>query len=386
MTYLLLRLFVKDHRHTASPAVRAAVGRLAGITGIVCNALLFVFKLIVGLLSGSVAITADAANNLSDVSSSVITLIAFRISQKPADRDHPFGHARYEYLAGLAVAFLILLIGSQLVVNSMERIFSPVEVEFTLISLSVLVASIAVKLWMSLFFGKLSRHIRSTALKATSVDCRNDVLATAAVLVSCLIHEVFHINIDAYIGLAVAVFILYSGFSVAKETISPLLGAQADKELVERLCALISSREEILGYHDLLIHDYGPGRCFASVHVELSCENDVMTAHNILDGIEREAMNEMNVHLVIHYDPVDTEDTRLSEIRSCVETVVASIDRRLTVHDVRLTTDDDTARLLFDVAVPYSMKQHGDIKEQIDNALAAKGVTMETVIFFDEQD
>ncbi len=383
MTALLLRLFVKDHRNTASPAVRAAIGKLAGATGIACNMLLFAFKLTLGILSGSVAIMADAANNLSDISSSLITLVAFRISQKPADRDHPYGHARYEYLAGLAVAFLILLIGSQLVVNSMERIVTPAAVTFTPVTLIILAVSALLKLWMSLFFRTLGKRIRSTALAATAIDCRNDVLATAAVLTGGLIFAIWHINIDAYIGLAVAVFILYSGFKIARETISPLLGAQADKDLVDRLCTLISSHNEILGFHDLLIHDYGPGRCFASVHVELSCDNDVMTAHNILDAIEREAMNTMNVQLVIHFDPVDTEDSHLCELRQTVDAVVAAIDRRMTVHDVRFTDD---GCLQFDVSLPYSMKQHDDIKARIDDALAARGVTLETVISFDEHD
>ncbi len=386
MTKLLLKLFIKNRDNTASPAVRAAVGKLAGGVGIACNLLLFLFKLVIGLLSGSVAVMADAANNLSDVSSSVITLLAFRISQKPADKDHPYGHARYEYLAGLAVAFLILLIGAQLVVNSMERIVSPVAVHFSTVSLGVLVVSILLKLWMALFFRSLGRHIRSSTLSATAIDCRNDVLATAAVLISCVIHTLFAINIDAYIGLCVAVFILYSGFNVAKETISPLLGAQADKETVDRLCALISSNDQILGFHDLLIHDYGPGRCFASVHAELSCDNDPLTAHDILDAIERAAMAEMNVHLVIHFDPVDTGDAQLAEIRETVQLAAHTIDSRLSVHDLRLIRNDGVTRLLYDVTVPYSMKHHDEIKQQLDDALAANGVTFETVVSFDEQD
>ena len=385
MTQLLLRLFVKDHRNAASPAVRAAVGRLAGATGIACNLLLFAFKLTLGLLSGSVAVMADAANNLSDVSSSVITLVAFRISQKPADRDHPYGHARYEYLAGLAIAFLILLIGSQLVVNSFERIVSPVDVDVSAVSLIILAASALLKLWMSLFFRTLGKHIGSSALKATSVDCRNDVLATTAVLLGCAIYYLFRVNVDAYIGLAVAVFILRSGFQVAKDTVSPLLGAQADKDTVEQLETLISSHEKILGIHDLLIHDYGPGRCFATVHAEISCEDDPMTAHDLLDAIEREALKQMNIRLVIHYDPVNLADPLTRSMRRTVEEILHSMDERFSVHDFRLMRDEEPLRLMFDLVVPFDAGDHAAIRDTLDAALAERGIFCTTDIFFDEQ-
>lgn len=386
MTNLLVRLFIRDSRNTASPTVRAAIGKLAGTTGIVCNILLFVFKLILGIVSGSVAIMADAANNLSDVSSSVITLVAFRISQKPADRDHPYGHARYEYLAGLAVAFLILLIGSQLVVNSIERILTPAAVTFSALSLIILLVSALLKLWMAGFFRTLSKHIHSTTLAATAVDCRNDVLATAAVLIGCLIHYVFRVNIDAYIGLAVAVFILRSGFNVAKETISPLLGAQADKETVEKLETLIASHDKILGIHDLLIHDYGPGRCFATVHAEVSCEEDPMTTHDLLDGIERAALDQMNVRLVIHYDPVDTTDPLQSTLRQTICTIVQEIDPRFSIHDFRILRDETPPRLMFDLAVPFDTTDHDIIKNRIDDALREQGIVCNTDILFDEKE
>ncbi len=385
MTQLLLRLFIKDRDNIASPAVRAAVGRLAGATGIVCNLLLFAFKLVLGLLSGSVAVMADAANNLSDVSSSVITLVAFRISQKPADRDHPYGHARYEYLAGLAVAFLILLIGSQLAVNSFERIISPVTVDISAVSLVILAASALLKLWMSLFFRNLGKHIGSSALKATSVDCRNDVLATTAVLLGCAVYYLFHINVDAWIGLAVAVFILWSGFQVAKETVSPLLGAQADKDTVEQLETLISSHEKILGIHDLLIHDYGPGRCFATVHAEVSCEDDPMATHDLLDAIERAALERMNIRLVIHYDPIDTADPLAQSLRCTVDEILRGIDERFSVHDFRLMRDEEPLRLMFDLVVPFNTGDHAAIKTKLDTALAERGFSCNTDIFFDEQ-
>lgn len=304
MTELLLRLFVKNHREIENPAVRTAVGKLAGSIGIVCNSLLFFGKLAVGLLCGSVSILADAVNNLSDVSSSVVTLLGFRMAQQPADRDHPYGHARYEYLSGLIVSFLILLIGGGLVKTSVEKILHPVSVAFSALTFIVLAVSVGVKLWMCLSLRRLGRKIRSTALLATSTDSRNDVVATSVVLLSCLTEHFFSLNIDGYAGLAVALFILYSGFQLAKEAVSMLLGKRADDELLFKIGELVRSDEKFLGMHDLMVHDYGPGQCFASVHVEVSPTEDILTCHDHIDAIECRALEELHVHLVIHCDPV----------------------------------------------------------------------------------
>ena len=308
MTNFLLRRFVPDHQEPERPAVRAAVGKMAGITGIVCNCLLFAVKLAVGLAAGSVSIIADGVNNLSDTASSVVTLLGFWLARRPADREHPYGHARYEYLAGLAVAVLILFIGAETARSSVVKILHPEAVEFTALSCVLLLGAVGVKGWMARFFGKLGKYIDSAPLKAAAADSRNDVIATAAVLAGFLAGALFDVNLDGVIGLAVAALILCSGFSLGKETVSLLLGRQADEELVAKITALVLSEEKVLGLHDLLVHDYGPGQCFASVHAQLSPEESAVACHTVIDGIERRALAELNVHLVIHYDPENDEE------------------------------------------------------------------------------
>lgn len=303
MTNLILQLFIKNWRKSDDPTVRGAIGTLAGAVGILCNALLAAGKLLVGLMFGSVSVLADAVNNLSDAASSVVTLLGFRLSQRPADAEHPFGHARYEYLSALAVAGLILLLGFDAARSAVEKIIQPEPVELPMASLVVLAAAVGLKLWMYGFFGKLAKHIGSTALRATALDSRNDCVATTAVLLGCLCQKYLGINADGFVGLGVALFILYSGVSLARDTVSPLLGRQADPALLRQITELVLSREQILGAHDLLVHDYGPGRYFASVHAEMDAAVDPITAHDIIDGIERQALEQLNIHLVIHYDP-----------------------------------------------------------------------------------
>ena len=381
MTKLLLRLFVKD---PDTPDGRARVGSLAGAVGILCNLLLFLGKVTAGLLSGSVAIAADGWNNLTDAASSIVTLLGFRFSRKPAAAHHPFGHARAEYLSGLCVAVLILFIGTELARGSVDKILEPKPVEFTAVTFGVLAASIAVKLWMSLFVGKLSRLIDSKALAATSVDSRNDVIATSAVLLSCLVGHFFRLRIDGWTGLAVAVFILRSGYVIARETVSILLGEQADRELVEKLQSLVLRHEGILGIHDLLIHDYGPGRCFASAHVELSAEEDPLVCHEIIDHLECDALEELNVRLVIHFDPVAVNDAEWERLHSVVEQIVAEIDPQLSVHSFRLVRTQSVPRLVFDVSIPYGMTgQEPQLRDRITDALEQRGERCRTVVRFD---
>lgn len=385
MTSLLLRLFVKDYENTESVAVHSAIGRLAGFTGIICNLLLFLGKLTVGWLANSVSIIADAINNLSDASSSVVTLLGFKMAQQPADAEHPYGHARYEYLSGLVVAALILIIGFDLAKSSFQKILHPEAVEFSAATFVVLVLSIAVKLWMAGFFRSLGKRIHSTTLQATSVDSRNDVVASTAVLLGCAAGYFFHVNIDGIIGLAVAVFILYSGVDIARETISPLLGKQADPELIDRITQLVLSHEKILGIHDLLVHDYGPGQCFATVHAELSAEEDPLECHDIIDDIERDALEQMNVHLVIHYDPVVLNDEEWNTMREIMDEIIVEVDSKLSMHDFRVVRSSKKTKLMFDLAVPYSMRsRHREIKAQIDALLAERGKDYKTVISFDE--
>lgn len=384
MTALLLKLFVKDRHNTSSPAVRAAIGKLAGITGIVCNVLLSLAKLIVGLIADSVSIIADAANNTSDAASSIVTLLAFRMSQKPADKDHPYGHARYEYVAGLLVSVLILVIGGQLAANSMEKIFHPAATQFSLVSFAVLIGSVLVKLWMTLFYRTLGKHIDSSTLRATSADCRNDVIATTAVLVACAAEYAFKIRIDGYMGLAVAVFILWSGCRLVRETISPLLGMQANKEQVEALETLVLSHDKVLGIHDLLVHDYGPGRCFASIHAELSAAEDPLCCHAVIDAIEHKALDVLGIHLVIHYDPVDTSDSATQTLKALTASIIGDIDKRMSLHDFHIVRSDNITQLHFDLSLPYALcGEHAAIKTQIEARLCAEGYPYETVIDFD---
>ena len=384
MTRLLFRLFIKEREQMAETELRAAVGKLAGSTGIFCNCILFLGKLMAGWLAGSVSILADAVNNLSDASSSVVTLLGFRLAQQPADADHPFGHARYEYLSGLVVAVLILVIGVELVKSSIGKILHPEAVAFSLLTIGILVVSILVKLWMSLFFRRLGKEIKSTTLEATAVDSRNDVISTAAVLLGCLVGYVFHVNIDGYVGLAVAVFILYSGFQIAKETISPLLGEQADAELVQEIRKLVLSHDKVLGVHDLLVHDYGPGRCFASLHVELSAAEDVLVCHEIIDHIENEIKQVLNVDMVIHYDPVVIDDPEGNALHQAAVEVVQEIDPRLSIHDFRLLPAAGGHTVAFDLEIPYDMlAQQEQLPKKIEEGMAAKGKKCETKIHFD---
>ena len=384
MTKLILNLFVKNWRDKRNPTVHSRIGTVAGITGIVCNLLLFGGKLIVGLLTGAVSIVADAVNNLSDAASSVMTLLGFRLARRPADADHPYGHARYEYLSGLAVAAMILLIGAELVKSSVAKIFNPEPIQFTAVTFWVLVASMAVKLWMAAFYSRLGRLICSTTLQATSIDSRNDVLATGGVLLGLLVGKYFNVQVDGFVGLVVALVILWSGISIGRETISPLLGKQADDDLVDRISTLVLSHDKILGIHDLLVHDYGPGQCFASVHAELSAEEDPLECHDIIDDIECDALAELNVHLVIHYDPVLLNDGEWNEMRRTVAEIVQEIHPALSIHDFRMARGARQTKLVFDLAVPYGYEnQRKELKQKIDEALEEQGKQYTTVIRFD---
>ena len=387
MTKLLLRLFVKDHKNTASPKVRSGVGRLSGIVGILCNTLLFVFKLLVGMLSGAVSITADAMNNLSDAASSIVTLIGFKLAERPADEDHPYGHARYEYLSGLAVAAMIIVIGFELAKTSIEKIITPTSVDFSFPVMIVLVGSVLVKLWLCVFNRRLGRHIGSNTLLATATDSRNDIFSTAAVLVAGVVELLTSWRIDGYMGLAVALFILYSGYSMGKETISPLLGETASPELRQLIVEIVSSDERVLGYHDLMVHDYGPGQRFASLHVEMDRAEDPLLCHEIIDNLERKCLQKHNIHLVIHYDPVVTADEALNEMREHVLKILADLDARLTMHDFRMVKGKGHTNLIFDVTLPHDLTANQkQIKKDIDKGLAElKKGRFYTVITFDSE-
>ena len=386
MTNWLLHTFVKNSDHPEDPKVRAAIGILAGITGICCNVLLFAGKLAIGLLTASVSITADAMNNLSDATSSIVTMLGFRLAERPADDDHPYGHARYEYLSGLAVATLILVIGLELGKTSIEKILHPEPVSFGLIPAAVLVVSLLVKLWMASFNKKLGQKIGSSTLEATAADSRNDVITTGAVLIASLIELFTGFMADGYMGLGVAAFILYSGIGLARDTISPLLGEGADPELRRKIVDKISQNPKILGFHDLMVHDYGPGQRFASIHVEMDRREDPMECHEIIDDLERECLQSHGVQLVIHYDPIITDDPELDRMHVRVEQLLHKTDLRLGVHDFRMVPGKGHVNLIFDVVLPTDLRgREGEIQNMLRQELNRdSSVTYYPIITFDQ--
>lgn len=385
MTGLLLKLFIKDNTDLKSSSARASVGMLSGAVGIVCNLLLFALKLLIGTVAGSVSVTADAMNNLSDATSSIVTLVGFRLAKMPADEDHPYGHARYEYLSGLAVAAMIVVIGFELAKTSVEKIMSPADVELSAAAFIALIGSVAVKLWLCVFNRRLGNSINSSALLATSADSRNDAIATSAVLLAGVIEIIFHVRIDGYMGLLVALFILYSGVTLAKDTISPLLGENASPELKELIIGVMRTCPEVLGYHDLMVHDYGPGQRFASIHVEMDHKADPLYCHELIDTLERNCLEEHNIHLVIHYDPVVTGDEELDRLRHIVTELLRAQDDRISIHDFRIVKGEKQTNLIFDIALPAElMPKKKEVKAKLDSCLAViDEMTYYTVVDFD---
>ena len=381
MTDLLVKLFVKPDIADK----RAAIGKLSGAVGIACNIILVIGKLLIGLLSGSVSVTADAMNNLSDIASSVVTLVGFKLAGKPADSEHPYGHARYEYLAALVVAALILVIGFELVFTSVEKIFHPAPVALTTPMVIALVAAVGIKLWMYFFNRKLGKKIDSKVLLATAEDSLSDVIATSAVLFAGIVQMVTQWPVDGFMGLAVAIFIIRCGILQAKDTISPLLGEAASAQLRNDIVQVVTCDPRVLGYHDLMVHDYGPGQRFASIHVEMDQSEDPLLCHEIIDDLERACLELHQVHLVIHYDPVAVGDAELEGIRCRVCDILTEIDDRLTVHDFRMVKGTGHSNLIFDVELPAQLQtQQMQIKHQLESALAAQDQgTYNTVITFD---
>lgn len=356
MGELLARVFIKNREKYDDPAVRASYGKLCGVVGVVCNVLLFLLKYIAGTLCGSVSITADAVNNLSDASSSVVNLIGFKLASKPADDEHPYGHGRYEYLAALTVAVLVLIIGYETLMSGIGKIIEPSTVEFGALTVCVLLASVIVKLWLMAFNGSIGKKIKSGALTATAQDSRNDVVSTLAVLLAAVISYFSGIELDGYMGVCVALFILYSGFGLVKEAISPLLGNPPDAELVGAIRDEITSCPEAIGMHDLIIHDYGPGRRFASVHVEMSTETPILEAHDSIDNIERDIYAKYGVYTSIHYDPVVTSDEHLSEIKEYINSVIAAMDADISMHDLRIVPGQTHTNVIFDCVLPRASR------------------------------
>lgn len=350
--------------------IRARIGKLSGAVGIICNCLLAAGKLIVGHMTSSMSITADGLNNLSDGASSIVTLLGFKLAEKPADRKHPYGHARIEYIAGLTVAVMILFIGLELGKSSVQKFINPEPIEFSFTAVWVLCASILVKLFMMLFNLKMGRRINSNALLATAADSRNDVMTTSAVLAASIVEHLYDVRIDGVMGIAVSLFILYSGVKLAGETMSPLLGEGANPELQKQITDYINGCPMVLGCHDLMVHDYGPGRRYASIHVEIDKNEDPMACHARIDEMERECLKNYGTHLVIHYDPVVTDDPEVNSTKKLVNTIIKVRDSRLTIHDFRMVDDGESVKMSFDMILPEDLRgQEQSIKETVEKAL-----------------
>ena len=367
MTEWILKLFVKDYKNAERPSVRSAIGKTAGGVAIGVNVLLSLLKILAGafLLGGSVSVIADGVNNLSDAASGLISLLGFKLAEKPADAERPYGHGRYEYLSGLMVALLILVIGVELLKSSVVKIFSPGKTGFSLIALSILLFSILGKLWLMYFNRNLSLRIHSETLRATSADSRNDVITTLSVLIAALISRFTGFDLDGYIGAAVALFILYSGYGLVKSTIDPLLGKAPDQSFIDHIEQKVLSYEGVLGTHDLMVHDYGPGRQFASIHVEISADIDALKGHELIDRIEQDFKKE-GLSVVIHYDPICNSDSELGEFRLWLEQEVKKIDPSLSIHDIRMVPCATHTNLIFDCVVPSSsQKSDRQVKEEL---------------------
>lgn len=369
MTELLSRIFVKDHKNTASPTVRSAYGTMASIVGILFNFLLFLAKFTVGTLFGSIAIRADAINNLSDAGTQVISLVSFRIASKPADREHPFGHARIEYVSSMIVAFLILIIGVDVFKESVDKIIHPVLPDASILTVIVLVSSIAVKLWLGFFNRKLGRRIDSTVMHATAADCFSDCLSTGAILIATLVSILFPelgINLDAYMGVIVAILILVAGIRILNETKNSILGEAPADEIVETIRRVVEEYPAALGMHDLTVHNYGPGHTVAAFHVEVDGSEDIFLTHDMVDTIEQRLRREHHIDATIHMDPIVTDDEQTNRMRRETEAAVQRIDARLRIHDFRFVPGTTHTNLIFDVAVPFEIQLKDDeIRDRI---------------------
>lgn len=360
MIEFLARVFIR-HRDTLSPsALRQAYGQLCGAVGIGLNLLLFAGKLFAGTISGSIAITADAFNNLSDAGSSVVTLLGFRLAGRKPDPEHPFGHGRMEYISGLAVAGLILLMGVELGKSSLKKILSPEEIVSSPLVLAILAVSVAVKLYMFYYNRSIGKKIKSAAMSATATDSLSDAVSTTAVLIATLVGQLTGLNIDGWVGLLVALFILFSAYKAAKETLSPLLGQTPDPEFVDRIEQIVLSYPEVLNIHDLIVHDYGPGRMMISLHAEVSADGDLLQLHDVIDNAEHRLKKELGCMAVIHMDPIITNDAHTDALRMAVAEKVKAIDPRLTIHDFRTVSGPTHTNLIFDVVVPYDVKLTAD--------------------------
>lgn len=365
MVTLLSKIFIKNREDIKNPQVRLAYGMLCGAVGIFLNLCLFTGKFIAGTISHSIAITADAFNNLSDAGSSIITLIGFRMAGQKPDSDHPFGHGRIEYVSGLLVSVIILLMGLELLKSSVSKIIHPENLSFSPVILIILLASILIKCYMYLYNNRLGKKLESAAMCATATDSLSDTLATTVVLIATLVAHFTDLAIDGWCGILVGIFICYAGFNTAKDTISPLLGQAPEKEFVQQVNDIVMAHEGIIGIHDLIVHNYGPGRVLISLHAEVPADGDILVLHDLIDTIEHELRDTLNCHAVIHMDPVQMGDEETARLKTLVSGYLAEIDTSLTMHDFRIVTGPTHTNLIFDVVTPYQFPMS-------DNELIAK--------------
>ena len=373
MIELLSHWLIRNRENTGDPAVRLAYGRLCGLVGIGLNLLLFGGKLFAGTVSGSVAVTADAFNNLSDAGSSVVTLLGFQLAGKKPDPQHPFGHGRIEYISGLVVSGLILLMGVELGKSSVEKILHPEAVDFSLLAVGILVASIAVKLYMYLYNRRIGRRISSAAMEATATDSLSDAIATTAVLAAMLVGRFTALMIDGWVGLVVACFILFSGYQAAKETLGPLLGQPPEEELISQIRDITLSHQEIVGIHDLVVHDYGPGRLMISLHGEVPGDGNIFELHDVIDQAEKELKDKLGCDAVIHMDPIATDDEEVNITRRSVAELCKDIHEDLSIHDFRMVKGPTHTNLIFDVVIPFALKlSDKEVTDEIRKRISQK--------------
>lgn len=385
MTNFLIKHFIPNASDVKSPAVRQRYGVVSGVVGILCNALLCTAKIAAGLLTGAVSIVADGINNLSDGGSCVVSLLGFKMAGKPADDKHPFGHGRIEYVAGLIVSFIIVLMGVELAKTSLDKIFHPEEISFSWITPAVLGISILVKLWMCFFNRKRGDKIDSAVLRATAMDSLSDVAATSAVLAGFVIGYWARVNLDGYLGVLVALFILYTGVSTAKGTLDLLLGEAPDPEFVKQIQQEVLSYPEIIGVHDLIVHNYGPGHSVVSLHAEVPCDVDILKIHDTIDNAERDLKKKFDCEVVIHMDPIITDDKETNEIHQKLSSIVRLLDSRVTIHDFRMVKGPTHTNLIFDIVVPHQFRLTDDqVVESLRQAVKALDARYEIVVNVDK--
>ncbi|WP_251614827.1 cation diffusion facilitator family transporter [Senimuribacter intestinalis] len=385
MTDFMCKRFVKNHENTKEPQVREGYGKLASVVGIISNAILCIAKILVGLISGSIAIIADGINNLADASSSVITLAGFKLSALPEDEEHPYGHARIEYITGMIVSVLIVVVGVELIKSSIDKILHPEPLEFSWSMVIVLLLAILLKVWQAMFNIKIGKKINSVALTATGTDSRNDVISTTAVLFSIIIGKMANIQIDGYMGVLVALFIIWSGIGLIKETSSPLLGEAPDPDLVAAISEMASDFDGVLGIHDLVVHNYGPGKVFASIHIEVDANGDLMESHDMVDNIERQLSKKLHIVLTAHMDPIKVDDPIVALMNEVTTKVTDSLDGISNVHDLRVVPGPTHTNIIFDIVVNPSCKlSNKEIHQAFTDAIKAIDENYFVVINFDK--